>query len=85
MTSLIEDYVNRVDFDSYEDFHKNFKITYPDNFNFGFDVIDKYAEIDPEKIALIWKNTLSPFQMLKNTVIKLQTFLLKKALKKAIK
>lgn len=46
MTSLIEDYVNRVDFDSYEDFHKNFKITYPDNFNFGFDVIDKYAEID---------------------------------------
>ena len=23
MTSLIEDYVNRVDFDSYEDFHKN--------------------------------------------------------------
>ena len=25
MTSLIEDYVNRVDFDSYEDFHKNFK------------------------------------------------------------
>ena len=22
MTSLIEDYVNRVDFDSYEDFHK---------------------------------------------------------------
>ena len=28
MTSLIEDYVNRVDFDSYEDFHKNFKITF---------------------------------------------------------
>ncbi len=37
-------------------FNKNFKITYPDNFNFGFDVIDKYAEIDPEKIALIWTN-----------------------------
>ncbi len=81
MTSLIEDYVNRVDFDSYEDFHKNFKITYPDNFNFGFDVIDKYAEIDPEKIAgqtMKMKNTLSPFQMLKSIVIKLQTFLLKR-------
>ena len=56
MTSLIEDYVNRVDFDSYEDFHKNFKITYPDNFNFGFDVIDKYAEIDPEKITFTFSD-----------------------------
>lgn len=83
MTSLIEDYVNKVDFDSYEDFNKNFKITYPDNYNFGFDVIDKYAEIDPEKIALIWTNDEEEkhtftFSDVKNTVIKLQTFLLKR-------
>lgn len=56
MTSLIEDFVERVDFNSYEDFYENFKLTYPDNFNFGFDVVDKYAEIDPEKVALIWTN-----------------------------
>ena len=56
MTSVIGDFVERVDFDSYEDFFKNFKLTYEDDYNFGFDVVDKYAEIDPEKIALIWTN-----------------------------
>jgi len=56
MSSLIKDYIKRVDFDSYEDFEENLEFKIPNNFNFGFDVVDKYAEIDPEKIALIWKN-----------------------------
>lgn len=56
MTSLISDFVERVDFNSYEDFYENFKLKYDDDYNFGFDVIDKYAEIDPEKRALIWVN-----------------------------
>ena len=56
MTSVIEDFVERVDFDSYEDFHENFKLKYNEDFNFGFDVVDKYAEIDPDKIALVWVN-----------------------------
>ena len=56
MTTLIGDFVERVDFDSYEDFFENFKLKYNDDYNFGFDVVDKYAEIDPEKIALIWTN-----------------------------
>ena len=56
MTSLIGDFVERVDFDSYEDFFENFKLKFDDDFNFGFDVVDKYAKIDPDKIALIWTN-----------------------------
>ena len=56
MTSLIGDFVERVDFDSYEDFFENFKVNYNEDYNFGFDVVDKYAEIDPEKIALVWTN-----------------------------
>ena len=56
MTSLIGDFVERVDFNSYEDFFKNFELKYNDDYNFGFDVVDKYAEIDPNKIALIWTN-----------------------------
>ena len=56
MTSVIGDFVERVDFNSYEDFFNNFKLKYDDDFNFGFDVVDKYAEIDPDKIALIWTN-----------------------------
>ncbi len=56
MTSVIGDFVERVDFNSYEDFFENFKLKYDDDYNFGFDVVDKYAEIDPDKIALIWTN-----------------------------
>ena len=54
MTNLIGDFVERVEFDSYEDFKENFKLKVPENFNFGYDVVDKYAEIAPEKIALVW-------------------------------
>ena len=56
MTTLIGDFVNRVDFKSYEDFYENFELRYNEDYNFGFDVVDKYAEIDPEKVALIWVN-----------------------------
>jgi acetyl-CoA synthetase len=56
MSSLIEDFVNRVEFDSYEDFKENFKFKVPENFNFAFDIVDRYAKEDPEKIALIWCN-----------------------------
>ena len=54
MTSLIGNFVNRVDFKSYKDFYDNFEFNVPKDFNFGFDVVDEYARIDPEKLALIW-------------------------------
>ena len=54
MTLLVDRFVNRVEFDSYEDFFNNFEFVVPENFNFGFDVVDEYAKIDPEKLALIW-------------------------------
>jgi len=41
--SLVEKFTNRVDFDTYEDFHANFKINVPENFNFAYDIIDEYA------------------------------------------
>ncbi len=56
MSSLTKDFVNKVDFESYEDFKENFEFKIPENFNFAFDVVDRYAEEDPEKIALIWCN-----------------------------
>lgn len=31
-----------------------FSIKYPDNFNFSYDIIDKYAELEPDRRALIW-------------------------------
>ena len=54
MTSLLDKYVSRVEFESYEDFKANFKINIPDNFNFAYDVVDVYAEEQPDKKALIW-------------------------------
>ena len=30
---------------------------YPENFNFGYDVVDVYAEREPERRALVWCNT----------------------------
>ena len=51
---LLNRFLERVEFDSYEDFKENFKINVPEDFNFGFDVVDEYARLDPEKEALIW-------------------------------
>ena len=56
MSSLTKNFVNRVDFESYDDFKENFEFKIPENFNFAFDVVDRYAEEDPNKIALIWCN-----------------------------
>ena len=54
MTSLLHKYIDREEYDSYEDFNENFKINVPEDFNFAYDIVDTYAEIEPEKVALSW-------------------------------
>ncbi len=44
------------EFSSYEDFYNNFKINIPENFNFGFDIVDEYAALAPDQKALLWCN-----------------------------
>ncbi len=41
-------------FDSYEDFYDHFEVNVPEDFNFGFDVIDGWAKDQPDKMALVW-------------------------------
>ncbi len=53
---LLDKYLSRTEFNSYEDFVENFKINIPDNFNFAYDVVDEYASTTPDKIALVWCN-----------------------------
>ncbi len=53
---MLEKYLPRIEFDSYEDFKQNYKVNVPDDFNFGFDIIDGWAEEDPGKIALDWRD-----------------------------
>ncbi len=52
---LIKRYAD-LDFSSYEDFYENFHIKKPDNFNFGYDVVDELAKLCPNKRALVWCN-----------------------------
>lgn len=54
MSSLLSQFVSKTDFESYEDFQDNFKILVPDNFNFAYDIVDRYAKECPEKRAMIW-------------------------------
>ncbi|GHU34073.1 acetyl-CoA synthetase [Spirochaetia bacterium] len=51
---MLERYVDRTEFDSYEDFYENFSVKIPENFNFAYDVIDILAAEKPNEQALVW-------------------------------
>jgi len=51
---MLEKYLPRTEFTSYEDFIDNFDIVVPEGFNFGFDVVDEWAAREPAKLALMW-------------------------------
>ena len=53
---MLEKFLDKINFSSYEDFMQNFHINVPDNFNFAYDVVDEWARIAPEKKALLWVN-----------------------------
>lgn len=46
---MLERFLDKTSFSSQEDFMKNFKVKVPDCFNFGYDVVDEWARIAPEK------------------------------------
>ena len=53
---MLERFVKQTHFTSQEDFIRNFKIEVPENFNFGYDVVDAWAAEEPEKEAILWTN-----------------------------
>lgn len=53
---MIERYLKQTTFTSQSDFMENFKVEVPENFNFGYDVVDSWAQSDPDKCALCWTN-----------------------------
>lgn len=52
--SLLDKYLPRQDFTSYEDFKENYTVNIPEGFNFGFDIVDEWAREDESKRALVW-------------------------------
>jgi acyl-coenzyme A synthetase/AMP-(fatty) acid ligase len=47
--------MNRVPMNSYAQSHADFEWMVPEQFNFGSDVVDYWAN-DPDRLALIWTN-----------------------------
>jgi acetyl-CoA synthetase len=52
--ALLDNYLPKTEFESYEDFYKNFTINIPENFNFAYDVIDMLAQEKGGERALQW-------------------------------
>ena len=38
---MLKKFLPRIEFDSYEDFKKNYSLNIPEHFNFAYDVIDE--------------------------------------------
>ena len=53
---MLEKFLDKTSFSSQEDFMQNFKVKVPENFNFGYDVVDEWARTQPNKKALCWTN-----------------------------
>ncbi|NLN64638.1 MAG: AMP-binding protein [Clostridiaceae bacterium] len=53
---MIERFLPRTKFDSYEDFKANYQVNAPEDFNFAYDVMDAWASEAPDKIAMVWCN-----------------------------
>lgn len=52
--NMLDKYLKYENFSTYDDFIKSFNIEVPENFNFAYDIVDEYAKISPDKIAIVW-------------------------------
>ena len=44
----------QTEFTSQEDFAKNFRVSVPESFNYAYDVVDEWARLAPDKLAMDW-------------------------------
>jgi acetyl-CoA synthetase len=51
---ILDKYLKKTNFKSYQEFLDDFFIHTPANFNFAFDVVDEIARTTPNKIAMVW-------------------------------
>lgn len=54
--NLLDRFLERTEFSSYDDFAAHFRLRVPECFNFAVDVVDVYAREAPGKRALVWCN-----------------------------
>ena len=53
---MIERFLKQTSFTSQEDYIEHLEFIVPDHFNFAYDVMDRWAEEQPNKLALLWTN-----------------------------
>lgn len=53
---MLERFLKQTSFKDMDDFRKNYKVIVPENFNFGYDIVDAWALEQPDKLAMIWAN-----------------------------
>lgn len=51
---MLEKFLNKHDFKSYDDFFENYSVSTPDNFNYAYDVVDAIAAKTPDARAMVW-------------------------------
>ncbi len=51
---MLERFLPKTDFSSYEDFSRNYRVDVPAGFNFAWDVVDVIAAEEPSRRALVW-------------------------------
>ena len=54
MSDLLERFLGKHEFTSYEDFYENFQISIPNDFNYAYSVVDVIAAQTPDKTAMVW-------------------------------
>src|SRR5574344_1870938 len=52
--TMVERFLKQTTFTSQEDYKKNLQFIIPEHFNFAYDVMDVWAEEQPDKLALLW-------------------------------
>ncbi|MBQ3155222.1 MAG: AMP-binding protein [Clostridia bacterium] len=67
---MLEKFLPRIEFDSYEDFKANYSVRVPEGFNFAYDVVDAWAEQEPEKNALLYCDDFGTRRMYTFTELK---------------
>lgn len=54
MSDLLEKFLGKHEFTSYEDFFENLQIHIPSDFNYAYNVVDVIASETPDKTAMVW-------------------------------
>jgi acetyl-CoA synthetase len=53
---MIKKFLTQTIFKDFEDFKRNYQLNIPENFNFGYDIVDEWATNKPTKRVLLWTN-----------------------------